>query len=742
MKNALLGPCFFWDQLPQLLLVCLITFSNLTMQTVSKSKSLFARDYSFARFMNLNPQFSMTASILFVIIYSFSYLILRSSVITSILSLMFFIIPGYYLLTLLKSRFDSYIETLCLAFLASTMIISSVTFILALNAMSELLPLMMVGLSSILWVAMHLCQRNKKLFSYEPNSAEDFVANRLPSTQTIQRKYEFLLMFGMLIFFFVALAIRNPSQLPQPDEYHYMTASRELLDNLPPFSPDAFLHILESKFVYLIILHGFQNLSTATFASLHVLSLFYCIMLFAVTFFIGNRISHQTGLIAAVLMAFNPLIWYWSFRIMPDILTSVLAVLSLIYITKAFQTKDDIHIGFFLIGLLCCFLSILIKANTIVWLLPFVFYAASGATRENQTKLKFWLWSVGPFVLVALIIFIALILAPYLITIDLARLINDLSIVLHFSLEDLNNFLFHSYYGGAWAVWIYPHYYTTAVAGLILIGFMIFLIRRPPWISIREVLLWLTCIVTLLAFFSIASNIQVARNIFPCYPLLMVLAASAFRKKLGKSSLLLIPILAYSILFLFTSETGVALIGELPVEYLIPSRLMWIVVILYKIVEGLNSKISINSWHLPLFGLRVQSAILVSILVVCSLYMYGFTTYTWYADGVTDESLGLPQAGEWFQANSTPNRTIITPAYVQLKYYLPNYNIIHPPTNNSLFLDAITQHTFDYLVLFTDSRLRIDNWVFLRSYVNNIPPNMTQLVKFNMDSVLYVIYGF
>ncbi|GAH12457.1 unnamed protein product, partial [marine sediment metagenome] len=113
----------------------------------------------------------------------------------------------------------------------------------------------------------------------------------------------------------------------------------------------------------------------------HILSIFFYSLLIPTTYLVGALHNKKTGLIAALFIACNPLVWFWSSRVMPDIPYTVISTAFFYFFYKSFKKRGKISSKHLIPTMLFGFVAYTQQPKIIfVWAIPFVVYFFSSLT--------------------------------------------------------------------------------------------------------------------------------------------------------------------------------------------------------------------------------------------------------------------------------------------------------------------------------------------------------------------------
>ena len=658
-----------------------------------------------------------------LIINLVSNLLLRSFAV-----IVFFFIPGYLLLKSIKSN-NPYnpIESIVYSFGLSLFLIIIIMYVLIKFNFIDLILFIYLILTTFLFVIVIL---KKIMISSFEFSNLTYSKSPLQILLSLWRKDKFTLIIGffMILFFFLAFFLRNFNILRFPDEYYYLWASdRDILPNLSyrDFNFMEFHYIISSwlKLGFILTLSFYFNLvgTTAGIAP-HILPLFYYSMLFPVTYLIGSLHNKKTGLIAALFIVCNPIIWFWNNRIMPDILYTVIVAACFYFFYKSLKKRGLIEWKYFVPAVIFALLSYTQQPKLIfTWGIPFLFYFLTTIKRRSTNNRRIFILILLFIVFLFSFLMIIFFFNPWLFQYDFSLLLKNLFSIFYFSFQDWIEFL--SPGGTIWFCFSYPYYYSYAIIIMAILGSFCFAFKHTK----RENILFFLSIGMTFYLHSTSYSEWGARFSFLIFPMLMVLAAIGFTTNIGRYSAFLIPILFFLFPLLFINEPGISQFPQIMDLPVIISKLVAISVIGYKVLEGFGpnlQRLSLKSFQIlnNLKFRKLISAIMI-FLVVSSSLRIGNSIVTndkyWRNDYRTPEDFGLPQVGNWLITNVPTNSVVITNARAHILNYYTDFRFdIHSddlrlnrqdvgtiitPSSEIEFLELIETRSFDYLVVFTES---------------------------------------
>lgn len=640
--------------------------------------------------------------------------------------LSFFFVPGYMLLIIFPSQNNfSSVESILLSFGSSLAVIISITYLSFLLNNFDAVVIIITIITTLFFILFLFKNRESvtKLFSNltwrKINQKIDLFCD-LRFVLNLD-KYTIAIILISFLFFSLAYFIKLPTTFRMPDEYYYLWSSNyEILTHLQYRDlPYLELHPIYSSWLklgYILILSFSFGVSSSFGLTPHLLFLLFYSILIIATYLIGSLHNKKTGLLAALFIGSNPIIWFWNSRIMPDILFASLAIVSFYFFYKAFNLKEKTRLYYFVLSLFFAFITYTIEPKLIfVWGFSFIIYFLTGSNKKHF--LLRTLLICGSFgLLIAYVCFFA----PWFFSYDFPKIIGNLFSVFSFSLTDWVSFF--SPQGVTWYTWGYPYYYSHAMLFLFLVGSICFILKHTK----RESFLFLSSIFFCLFFHATAYSNQGPRFSFLIFPLLMSLAAIGFSTNLKRYSLIL-PICIFFLFPIFPiNEPGIGTFLPVTDSFVILSRFVAILLIIYKIVEGISPDImAFYRRHLKksqfLIITKYTESILLVIIVLSTLSTgISITTNSeWFRnDYVTPDSVGLPQAGSWLTENISVNSTIITNVRPQILSYYSNYQFDIQDSNwvinrdgigkiitplQAKFTELLNSNDFNYLVVFSES---------------------------------------
>ncbi len=633
----------------------------------------------------------------------------------------FLFVPGYFILRVINKKVFGAIELILLSFGVSILSIipsayASVVFNFA--SLTTIIPALLTTIFFLITLLRGLS--NTQVFS-ENNSNCIW---RLMLSLVSESRYSIAVILLTISFFIISFFIRSHDIYRMPDEYYYLWASDNtvLHDlNYRTFPYMTFHPLLSStlKIGFILILYFNSQVTGSMEVSYQVLTILFYSMLIPVTYLIGKIHAKKTGLIAALLIACNPIVWFWSNRIMPDILYAVIASSCLYFFYFAFKERGTVNRPYLISFILFALISYFIEPKWFfLWSIPFLLYLVTFFVRpKSLLSAKV----IIPFLFITALITIAIWYSPWLLSFDLPKIMDGLFSVARFSISDWHTFLTPGPQSPLWNTWAYPYYYTHAISLLAIVGIFYYIFKH----SKRESLFLVALILISLYVHCTAFGNQDARFSFLIFPLIILFSAIGLQVNLGLYSLLLTPLIYFISVGLLANEPGVTTFPQLNLIFSVLSKLIVVSVLFYKILEGVLPRIArmrvIEGSSSLKFRISNQVTFLIIILIASTSLVVGESIVTnpsfYYNDNVTPESIGVPQAGYWLVNNTPPNSIIVTNIRAHiLSYYTDcsfdienkdwkisrsgNRTIISPSSEQE-FSDIFNTKNYTYLVAFS-----------------------------------------
>ncbi len=645
----------------------------------------------------------------------------------------FFFIPGSLLIASIKPtkiRFNP-IELMLISFGLSLILIVIITYFLILIGIFIFIYIVYIFLTttSLIWLII----RYKILRNNSNQKNFDNSFRQKISFLIKEEKELFIILILTIFFFFFCFFLKQYDMFRFPDEYFYLSYSNQ---DLIQFFYYRQYRIIDFHFIissvrklgFFLELSFYFTLAGTTYGVVpHVLLMMFYSLLIPVTYLIGAEYNKKTGIIAALFIVSNPLVWFWSSRVMPDISYTVISTSFFYFFYKSFKKRGKISSKYLVPTMLFGFLAYTQQPKIIFfWAVPFAVYFLSSLTKKNKHYKKIILIIILSIICLIFFIILLTFIAPWFFEFDVKNMLESLLSIFKFSLQDW--IYFFSEGGTFWDIIGFPYYFSHAVIILLIVGAVVFIKTRPK----RESFLFIFSILFTLYFHSTHFYWYDARFSLIIYPLLMVFAAIAFSKNLGYTSLFLIAFLFLLFPFNPLDEPGTVLISP-PIGILIGtlSRIIGLLLIIYMIYEGIKSKSTkIKTKFNKKFRKITSIFVLISILS-SSIYIGNFmSTNENYPFTQTPEELGLPQAGEWILMNIPRNSIIITNARAQILNYFSDYSfntkdlkrdgfgwIITPKAEE--LSSMIEQGNFDYMVIFSAPVVaELGKRQYFRDYIN------------------------
>jgi len=642
---------------------------------------------------------------------------LENPYISSFALIAFFIIPGLFLTASIKPTKIRYnpIELMLISFGVSLILIIMITYFLILMDKFKFINVIYIILTttSLIWLIIRYkilknnCNQNnfdnsftKKIYFFIKEEKESFI-----------------ILILIIIFFFLCFFLKQYNIFRFPDEYFYLWASDQaILRNLMYrgyiFMDFNVIISSQNKLGFILILSFYYTLVGTTVGIIpHILSIFFYSLLIPTTYLVGSLHNKKTGIIAAIFIASNPLVWFWSNHIYPDIPYTVITTAFFYFFFNSFKKRGKISFKYLIPTIIFGFASYTQQPKIIfVWAIPFAVYFLSTLTRKEKNS-KFLtsiiILSIIGFILTSILL---IFIAPWFFEYDLKNILESLFSIYKFNLQDWIDFL--SQGGTLWDIIGFPYNFSHTIIILFIVGTVVFIKTH----SKRAIFVFIFSVLFTIFFHSTQFSYYDARFSLIIYPLLMAFAAIAFSKKLGYYSLFLIPFLFLIFPLIPLNEPGSAISPPIGNLVGLISRIIGLLLIIYKIYEGVMSKhIKITSNFIKKFK---NPSFFLLIITTSSLFIGNVLSTNedyWRNETISPEDVGLPQAGEWIMKNVPMNSIIITNCRpVILNYYTNNsFNSeailntnfregwIFMPKDEEDLNKTIRESNYDYLIVFT-----------------------------------------
>lgn len=525
----------------------------------------------------------------------------------------------------------------------------------------------------------------------------------------------------LLILLVQTLVIKIPNH--SLDEYAYIYMARNLLDDNTNFTATPpWLNKMRYKprYVFVTLLAVFCSFFRFEFASTELVIIASNLMLIPIVFATAATFfERKVGIVAATLMAINPVFWHLSTRIYPDIPAVAFSWASLYFLLRAFKNGKNVLVEqkFVFLSFFFLLLALYTKYAAIL-LLPAFFLLSFIYSRNriaNGSK------RVSSFLSVIFMLLFSLVLA----------LVRFWSYIINYPNLPMKS-----------AGWNFQAIYDTMINPLgpfsqfsALILFGVFLSLKSKW-GKRNLATFFATWAGYVPFFLLFPHfIPEKRHVFSQQVSAIIIAAFGVvsiskQRKLWKISLLVL-ILAHALdeLLEWKATRQSSLYFE--------AFLLIIVLVLLR--DGIRRTARKNA----LAARSLQTTILLglTLLAFANAAFLDSHDVSW-EEQVRDESRDhavffLKTVGGWLQTHVTENESIMTNAYATLPYYAGFVTTYVPPQTEEQFLSSLNQINMTYLVIFwgTYPFLRHvlggmtipDEASYLERYVWN-PPSSTRLV--------------
>ena len=543
----------------------------------------------------------------------------------------------------------------------------------------------------------------------------------------------YLIFLGIIILLVVLtqtllIEIKNRSL----DEYAYIYIAKNLItDNTnftatPPWiNKERYVprYVFITQISVICSFIGFELESAELFIIISNLMLIIVVYALASTLY-----NKKVGIIAATLIAANPVFWLLSIRIYPDIPVTVFSWSSFYFLLKAFKTeKTDLDTNKYVIVSVHYLILAIFTKYTVVLLLPAFFLVYYIYTRNRNSN---ELTNSSSLMIVRFMIVISLILAIVRFWPDIATYTSNLSTLIKlWNLQIIYDTM------------INPLGPISQFSALILLGM---LLSSKTQMDKRNLGILIVAWAGYIPFFMLVPHFLAdQRHVFAQQVSVTIIAALGIYYASKNRNLwikaLFIVVIAHAIDVILSwnsiQQTTILL------EVIIFSVLL---VALYFGIQK-TTKYKMINLH------SVQTAILLCLTLVAfaNVEFLDRNNITW-EEQIRDESrtqatIFLNTVGEWMGTQITENENIMTNAYATLPYYSGFLPIYSPPKTETQFLRDLNQYNITYIILFwgTQPFLRHvlggmtipDEAPYLETYVLNPLSNTTQIYWDSMRTI-------
>jgi hypothetical protein len=710
-------------------------------------------------FRNLDFWILLAYTLLFVVFLEMSTFYF----ITSLFTILLFFLPGYMLIQAFSLFQDTGItEKILVSFGISVVIDIIMTFTLGLIGKREIIILLIL---LEIWIL-----SLKSMYDHRHSKTIAFI-KAIDREKTLAS-----VLLLMCVVFFIGVYIRNVDFIHDPDEYRYIMWAKDLQNDIliaPKVGPDPQARVqYVYEYVTLLTMYGlaliysfFFDINGVGLYQGQILALFMYVMFVLVTYLLGSELFRNKiiGLIAAIFISTNPMVWLFANRIMRDIPASIFSNMALYFFYRSFREK--VKVNYFLLAITFMLFSLMVSPIAVWLLIPCSIYSFSNFNTEKTIIAK--LYRSAPLVL-----FCSLNVINFIVT--LIKYPNhpdppwnmyiEMFSIFHFNLEEWYNYLLSiKVYG----TWLSPYFYTHSVALLILLGIFNLLFKQKE--LKRERIFLLSYLFLYTWWVSTYSAVSFVRHMFPVFTILMTLAAFG---SLDSSFLCLLLIPAFVLLLKIPSPSYIPFIQDVPSDFpdavKVGSMLGGLSIIFFKASEYILSR------RITLVGIYLKTRNRVKLFIhfpagsfaVC-VVLISMLTSVYYGnyfvnhgpnENVSAYDTGLIQAVQWINLHAQNGSKIMSNAFFQVPYYLykiagDSFTYIEPPwiydygtyeKAREIFLNMTISKRYDYLLIFTHKYMSYfwpRYFLYLREFVNSPPPGTIEVYRYFLNGeTLFVIY--
>jgi 4-amino-4-deoxy-L-arabinose transferase-like glycosyltransferase len=566
----------------------------------------------------------------------------------------------------------------------------------------------------------------------------------------------FVVLAVLLVFCFLMVSFRPVDFIRTPDDYKNVFWAKNMMTNniVAPgglgingsdYSSEIWPWV--QRIAYGLSLVYFFKMGDYSLLTGQILSaLFYSILILA-SFLIGSLRNKKTGLIVAILVAFNPLIFLFSDHIMTDIPAAAIGILALYFFIRSYES-NRINRRFLLFALIFAGISVLTK-GTALFLYPFVSAYALWGQPFKIRKIEL----IGR--LLPIIVFASSFMTDALrivftgIPSNSWKIFVDPLKIFTWSFSDWTKYLTSSPLGG-YGTFIFPYLYTFPVALLVLMGCLYMVTKERGKLNI---LFFATLMFVLWEFTTSPALTAFVRHVFIVFPIIMYFAAIGIQSR--RYSIVAIP---FFLLLLLVPEQGYVPYVQnsiLPEGFRTIMKFMGVTVVGLILLADFPLKKQNRKLILGFMNTARRRTLTISlrhlsvIAIICITISASFYSGIFYLQNaplevnekITVESAGIKQAVIWVDSNIPQYSRIATNNFYEFPFYLTylsskNYTLVYlPGARTSLssadeglnaFLNLTSSQRVDYLIIFTF--LSYMHWYpYLGNYIDNPPSGMYEV---------------
>ncbi len=630
--------------------------------------------------------------LLLTISYSLSPLI-PICIIRTIFLIAGFFLVGFLTVLLLLDRINvsSFTEVYVLSYAFGVLIVESMILILGfLKLLHVAVPVISLISAVLLFIL-----RNREF--------------NLPS---VGRRDLTIILYSLAIFVVNTLTL-NHNIVHLPDEYQYIYVARNMItssilcmNNYPITPPWPIIrpayHLVN---VYIL------TYNDICFYPSQIYSTFIHSMIVPATYILVSQLGYGNPALASLFIGVNPIMIWHSRKVLSDITYTFYFIITLYFFLKIFNKDMNKNaLTFFFTFYTLAFFT---KISLVLAIPPFIYYSIIKSYKKYLTKNV--LFFVIPLIVLSEL-YLSVIATPRNPTEAPASTPSwSKSMLMQFlepftySLDEWHYFLFEDW-GRAHGTFVFPYYYSHAVALLILAGFIRFIVKMD---KNRFFIVFLTGM--FIWYFSTRFGIGEARMVFPIYPILMMFASSMLSPIKGKYVFALLLLAPFMLPYPGESE-NVFIIQGISQDCIMISKILGLITLiliilnsyLHKVIKIVfSNKISLT------YSLNIVYCIILVVIAISSLHTANCILFKQlFPENSPILDTGIPDVATYLM-NSNLTKGVITNVFFELPYYMNYTEIYRIPRNETIFKEMLKNGTIKVIVL---SKYKYYNYRLLLIY--------------------------
>lgn len=588
-----------------------------------------------------------------------------------------------------------------------------------------------------------------------------------------------LVVAGFLGYFVFRALLSLPfTNFLYPDEKTYLLSSQGDITDFSSFG----WTLLNNRVLFLLLIRIYTLIFGQNIFSIRLLAVFLSSLLVLITYLFGKIWGKKIGLVSSALLGFNPFFWIYSIRLMPEVPSACMYLSSFFFLIHGVK-KGMIKWNHLIFSILLFILAYFIKQTGIILIPLYILYLIVEIfTMKVKDTKKRYLGMITTIIIFPFSMF-------YIMQYVFSNVINMTSVDYPLKWSHVFNLL--SFFtsrpaGYDWYTFWFKGgigymavsnvlYYTPIIVFFFVLGIFISITQKI--VSYKTNFLFLSIILLLSAVASIhfgaagTRGWDTPRQIIVLFPIISVYSAvgiinlKTFTKKYSYLAYLVL----INVFLLIPLDSPPSFIPNnasfegVVMSAIIYSRLISLIVLIGIIALTINEntynyrinvRIRLSKPIRTLQRIMIQyvpvnskKTIIIVLMVLSSSFVSG---YAFSKNGFYAESYQIPHIREitdWVQQNIPLDSTMMTNEKFILDQSLDyKYNILDAPWNRTelyakrKFIDFLSSGSFDYLILFSDSRhisLAKNYRPYLISLINE-PFQGLQEIFYTKDKTVFI----